>query len=102
MSRGICVTVDKLLITARSGARALCNAAGAEGARMTRVHPLEPLTADEIEAAVAAVRATGRLTEAARFSTITLDEPPKETIPPFDRGKTVRRRVGPLIVPRTA
>src|SRR5438552_3832097 len=99
MSRGICVTVDKLLITARSGAGAVCNAAGAEGARMTRVHPLEPLTADEIEAAVAAVRATGRVTEAARFSTITLDEPPKEAIAAFDRGETVERRVRLLIVP---
>jgi primary-amine oxidase len=37
-------------------------------------HPLDPLTADEITAAVAAVRATGRLTDAARFSTITLDD----------------------------
>ncbi|TML65186.1 MAG: tyramine oxidase, partial [Actinobacteria bacterium] len=66
---------------------------------MTRVHPLEPLTADEIEAAVAAVRATGRVTEAARFSTITLDEPPKEAIAAFDRGETVERRVRLLIVP---
>jgi Cu2+-containing amine oxidase len=38
-------------------------------------HPLDPLTADEIAAAVAAVRATGRLTDAAWFSTITASTP---------------------------
>jgi primary-amine oxidase len=37
-------------------------------------HPLDPLTADEIGAAVAAVRATGRLTVAAWFSTVTVDD----------------------------
>ena len=58
------------------------------------MHALEPLTADEITAAVAAVRATGRLTDAARFSTITLDEPPKGELatrraasPPGDRAR---------------
>ena len=39
-------------------------------------HPLDPLTADEIAAAVAAVRATGRLTDAAWFSTITAASTP--------------------------
>jgi len=56
-------------------------------------HALEPLTAEEITAAVAAVRATGRLSEAARFSTITLDEPPK---PELDRAE---RRARLVIVP---
>ena len=40
-------------------------------------HPLEPLTSAEITAAVGAARATGRLTDAAWFSTVTLDEPTK-------------------------
>lgn len=53
---------------------------------------LDALTADEVSAAVEIVRATGRLTEAARFSTITLDEPPKDA-PSRDR------RVRLLIVP---
>ena len=38
------------------------------------VHLLDPLTSDEVATAVAAVRATGELTEAARFSTITVDD----------------------------
>jgi primary-amine oxidase len=38
---------------------------------------LEPLTAAEIEAAVAAVRESGRIGDAARFATVALAEPPK-------------------------
>jgi primary-amine oxidase len=56
-------------------------------------HALDPLTAEEITAAVAAVRSTGRLTEAARFSTITLDEPAKHHL---DRSE---RRARLVIVP---
>jgi primary-amine oxidase len=56
-------------------------------------HPLAPLSAEEVTAAVEAVRATGRLTDAARFSTVTLDEPPKAELDRADR----RARV--LIVP---
>jgi len=37
-------------------------------------HPLDPLSPEEIGVAVAAVRATRRLTEAARFSTLTVDD----------------------------
>ncbi|MGQ0434615.1 MAG: primary-amine oxidase [Microthrixaceae bacterium] len=48
-------------------------------------HALEPLTAEEITVAVAAVRATGRLGDAARFSTITMDEPAKDLIDRADR-----------------
>ncbi len=60
---------------------------------MPTLHPLEPLTAEEITAAVAAVRASGRLTAAARFSTVTLDEPPKDDL---DRAG---RRARLVIVP---
>lgn len=48
-------------------------------------HPLVPLTAEEVTAAVTAVRATGRLSDAARFSTITVDEPPKDALAGADR-----------------
>jgi primary-amine oxidase len=52
-------------------------------------HPLEPLTADEITVATTAAKA--KLTEAARFSTVTLDEPAK--------GEQRPRRAHLVIVP---
>jgi primary-amine oxidase len=42
---------------------------------MTAPHPLDPLTAEEIALATKAAKV--RLTDAARFSIVTLDEPPK-------------------------
>ena len=50
------------------------------------MHPYDPLDADEIEGAVAAVRATGRLGDAAWFSIVALDE---------EAGTEARRRRGP-------
>ena len=52
-------------------------------------HPLDPITADEITAAVAAVRATGRLTDAARFSTITIDDARRAGTPEGRRARVV-------------
>ena len=53
---------------------------------------LEPLSADEIAAAVAAARGTGRIGEAARFATVALAEPAKG-----DDGSERRARL--IIVP---
>jgi primary-amine oxidase len=55
-------------------------------------HPLDPLTAREIEAAVAAVRATGRLGDGAWFSTVTVDDSRR---PGPDRGRLARLLVVP-------
>ena len=62
-------------------------------------HPLEPLQADEIRTAVAAVWESGRLVEGALFSTVTLDEPSKEVVLGHRPGDPVQRRVQLLIVP---
>jgi primary-amine oxidase len=43
-------------------------------------HPLAPLTADEIRAATRIIRDSGRAARSARFSTLVLDEPPKEAV----------------------
>jgi primary-amine oxidase len=59
-------------------------------------HPLDMLTQDEVAQAVAAVRATGRLGEAARFASVALEEPPKEAVL---SGAPVDRRVHLTIVP---
>jgi primary-amine oxidase len=52
------------------------------------VHPLDALSADEVRSAVAAVRASGRLSERALFATIALAEPSKDEVAgrsPVDR-----------------
>jgi primary-amine oxidase len=54
------------------------------------MHPFEPLTADEIEFATKAVRP--RLSDGALFSTVYLDEPPKDLV---DRVRMARVNVVP-------
>jgi primary-amine oxidase len=44
------------------------------------MHPLEPLTAAEIEAAAAAIRADSRWDELTRFALLALDEPEKDVL----------------------
>lgn len=43
-------------------------------------HPLAPLTAEEITAAVKIFRASGKFANTARFALIALDEPPKDAV----------------------
>ena len=62
-------------------------------------HPLEALTADEIRAAVSAVRSDGRLDEHARFAAVTLEPPSKEVVAAHRPGEPVGRRVRLVIVP---
>ena len=77
---------------------AMTERAGAVG---TAAHPLEPLTAEEIRASVAAVRADGRIDKRARFATITLEPPSKEVVAAHRPGDPVRRLVRLIIVPGT-
>jgi len=62
-------------------------------------HPLDALAADEIRAAVAVVRASGRLDEAALFSMVTLDEPSREAVAAHRPGDPVERRVRLILLP---
>jgi primary-amine oxidase len=62
-------------------------------------HPLDPLDADEITAAVAAVRAGDRLPEGALFSTVTLDEPGRAVVAAHRPGDPVARRARLVILP---
>lgn len=62
-------------------------------------HPLDPITAEEIRAAVDAVRAGGRLPDTALFSTITLDEPSRRQVADHRPGDPVDRRVRLVVVP---
>ena len=56
-------------------------------------HPLEPLTGEEIAAAVAVLRASGRLGEKARLVLATLDEPAKDLVLAWQPGADVPREV---------
>jgi len=57
----------------------------------TTLHPLEPLTPQEIEIAVATLREAKSLTDSFRFATVTLKEPAKETVLAFAPGDPVQR-----------
>ena len=54
-------------------------------------HPLEPLMADEVAAAVAILRAECRLGERVRFMSVALHEPPKQVVRDFKPGDAVDR-----------
>jgi primary-amine oxidase len=56
------------------------------------MHPLEPLTAAEVAAASAAVRADTRFGSDARFAFVATDEPTKEEVAQADAGRSVGRR----------
>ena len=60
-------------------------------AALTVDHPLEPLTPDEIAAAVAIVRQEKSLSSGFRFATVTLNEPAKATVLAFKPGDGIER-----------
>ena len=66
---------------------------------VTGDHPLAMVTGDEITRAVEIIRATGRLTDAARFAHVVLHEPAKETLAPWKPGDPVDRELRALVVP---
>ena len=61
-------------------------------------HPLASLRGDEIAAAAAVARSTGRLEERARFAYIGLHEPPKDVVRSFGPGQPIDRQVRLVIV----
>src|SRR2546430_8539800 len=63
----------------------------------TARHPLDPLSAEEIEAASALLRRERRLADTARFVFITLHEPDKATVLGFAPGDAIARRAFVII-----
>ncbi|UGS33830.1 primary-amine oxidase [Capillimicrobium parvum] len=61
------------------------------------MHPLDPLTATEIASAVRIARRDRELGERVRFVTVTLREPPKETVRAWTSGAPVER-IAELVV----
>ena len=76
----------------RSSATVICSAAVAS-------HPLDALTTDEVTVAVTAAKATGRLTDAARFVTVSLHEPTRAQVDAHESGQAIDRRVHLTVVP---
>jgi primary-amine oxidase len=68
-------------------------------ANTTTRHPLEMLTGDEIDRAVAVLRDSGRLGDDALFASIVLHEPHKDVLAQWKPGDRVERRVRAVIVP---
>jgi primary-amine oxidase len=66
-------------------------ARGAQPAHTQAVHPLDPLTSDEIATTTAVLRASGRVPVEALFHTIALREPPKTTVLAFRPGDPLPR-----------
>jgi len=63
------------------------------------IHPLDPLTGDEITAAVGAVRADGRASDGALFAMVTLVEPSRQVVADHTPGAAVTRRARLVVVP---
>src|SRR5919108_5217043 len=61
-------------------------------------HPLEPLTPEEIAAAVAIVRTSGNLGPKARFVTVVLHEPSKQAVLEYREGDPVERQAFVIIL----
>ena len=55
------------------------------------IHPLEPLTAEEIRAAVAILRRVQSLSNSVRFATVVLSEPSKSIVLNFKPGQAIQR-----------
>ena len=61
-------------------------------------HPLEPLNPEEIASAVAIVRASGKLGSKARFVTVVLHEPSKQTVLAYREGDPIEREAFVIIL----
>ncbi len=71
--------------------------AAPETARMPVKHPLEPLTADEVQLAVRLLKDNGKVTPTTRFVSVSLKEPPKESVHRFTAGAPIRREANAVL-----
>ena len=54
-------------------------------------HPLEPLSAEEVQQAVSLLKANGKVTPTTRFVSVSLKEPPKEKVHAFTGKENIPR-----------
>ncbi|MBD2102558.1 primary-amine oxidase [Leptolyngbya sp. FACHB-261] len=64
-------------------------------------HPLDPLTPEEITAAVSVVRKAKSLSDRVRFATVTLQEPDKSLVLNFQAGDSIEREAFLVILDNT-
>jgi primary-amine oxidase len=62
------------------------------------LHPLDPLSAAEITAAVSILQASGKLGSHVRFATVALQEPGKEVVLNFKEGDPIEREAFAVIL----
>jgi len=72
-------------------------AAGAPPAQQV-AHPLDPLSKEELAAAVRVLKADGRLAKDALFPVLVLNEPPKEAVLGFRPGDPIRREAFAVVL----
>jgi primary-amine oxidase len=77
-----------------------CCSTDAETAPAAAPHPLDPLTAAEIDAARAALEAEGKVTAATRFPLVLPDEPDRHAVLAHRPGDTFTRRVRVTLLDR--
>ena len=65
-------------------------------------HPLDSLSREEILATVEILKASGKTTDASRYATIMLREPPKAEVLAFKTGSTFRREAFAIVYERAA
>ncbi len=65
-------------------------------------HPLDSLSREEIKATVEVLKASGKTTDASRYATIMLREPPKAEVLAFKPGSAFRREAFAIIYERAA
>src|SRR4051812_24992299 len=65
-------------------------------------HPLEPLTAEEVRLAVTLLRDTGRVNRTTRFVSVSLREPPKDTVHAFTGTQPLRREASAVLFDNAA
>jgi primary-amine oxidase len=75
---------------------AVCPAA----AQNATVHPLDPLTKEELQTTVTVLKTAGRATPQSRFLWVGLNEPPKSEILAYAPGKAVRREAFAVVYER--
>lgn len=70
-------------------------------ANLSPIHPLEPLTVEEVGLAVTIVRSERELSNQFRFPTVVLNEPPKQVVLNFQTGDPVNREAFLILLDNT-